>query len=458
LLRPVRRVIGLLLIAGLLAGFGDKALGGTLKQGDILVADFGQRAILRVDPLTGSRSTLSGAGVSSGPLLVQPRGITIDRFGQIFVSDAGEIRKSIFRIDAVTGGRTIVSGPSVGSGDNFEFPLSLEIDSSGNLFVVDLLLKAVFQVNTANGQRTIISSPAIGSGPPLQNPASLTIDESGFLLVGDQSLDAIVRIDPNSGNRTVISGAGVGTGPAFLSPVGSTVGPSGTLYVSDASLVILAVNQSNGNRQLVSGAARGSGPAFESIRGIAREASGSLLAVDATLDQLIRVNVGTGDRLILSSPNPTSEPVFLAPDGIATVGLLEIVGDYNGNGRVDTADYTVWRDMLGSVVIRGTGADGNYDSNVDMADYSLWRMNFGAVIPASAVTSTVIPEPATPAFLGQIVFGVLILRVRRPQRRFAPIARSIFKGFMLGLELVPPCSESSTVPVIRLLFVPVRYR
>src|SRR4029077_10791095 len=53
-------------------------------------------------------------------------------------------------------------------------------------------------------------------------------------------------------------------------------------------------------------------------------------------------------------------------------------GDYNRNGIVDAADYTVWADALGkSVTAPYAGADGNGDGQVTWADYDVWRWNFG---------------------------------------------------------------------------------
>jgi hypothetical protein len=54
------------------------------------------------------------------------------------------------------------------------------------------------------------------------------------------------------------------------------------------------------------------------------------------------------------------------------------LGDYNGDGSTDAADYTVWRDNLGaadeSAFAPGTGNGGG----VDASDYVTWRTNFGA--------------------------------------------------------------------------------
>jgi hypothetical protein len=54
-----------------------------------------------------------------------------------------------------------------------------------------------------------------------------------------------------------------------------------------------------------------------------------------------------------------------------------VIGDYNKNGTVDTADYVIWRKMLSMNVPNGTGADGNGDGVVNDDDYGVWRENFG---------------------------------------------------------------------------------
>ncbi len=48
-------------------------------------------------------------------------------------------------------------------------------------------------------------------------------------------------------------------------------------------------------------------------------------------------------------------------------------GDYNGDGTVNAADYTVWRNTFGHAVSHGSGADGIPDGTIDDADYNFWR-------------------------------------------------------------------------------------
>lgn len=91
----------------------------------------------------------------------------------------------------------------------------------------------------------------------------------------------------------------------------------------------------------------------------------------------------------------------LTVDGTLSV---TISGDYNGDGTVDIADYTVWRDSLGVSTAINAGADGNGDGMVDAADYLVWTNNFGATLPAS---SAAIPEPSSIALS---LLGVAFIR------------------------------------------------
>ena len=78
------------------------------------------------------------------------------------------------------------------------------------------------------------------------------------------------------------------------------------------------------------------------------------------------------------------------------------MGDYNEDGVVDAADYTVWRDtFLSSDDLR---ADGNGDGFIGNADYDIWVANFGATIGASQATA--IPEPHSLAMLVLAVSGL----------------------------------------------------
>ena len=68
---------------------------------------------------------------------------------------------------------------------------------------------------------------------------------------------------------------------------------------------------------------------------------------------------------------------------------IALPGDFNNDGAVNAADYTVWRDNEGSTSSLAADASGN--GRVDQADYNIWAANYGATASA---TSASVPEPA----------------------------------------------------------------
>lgn len=74
---------------------------------------------------------------------------------------------------------------------------------------------------------------------------------------------------------------------------------------------------------------------------------------------------------------------------------LAVPGDYNGNGVVDAADYTKWRDNLGAASEAGINNNGD-GGGVTASDYTFWKARFGNTSGAAAggLISAAVPEPA----------------------------------------------------------------
>jgi hypothetical protein len=92
------------------------------------------------------------------------------------------------------------------------------------------------------------------------------------------------------------------------------------------------------------------------------------------------------------------------------VAVPPVTGDYNGNGIVDAADYTVWRDHLGQSV---TLPNDTTPGSVTQADYDVWKSNFGNHSGSGSGAGASVPEPAS---LLLLLSGTLAICLRRFQK------------------------------------------
>ena len=108
---------------------------------------------------------------------------------------------------------------------------------------------------------------------------------------------------------------------------------------------------------------------------------------------------GSGPSLVLVNPSADPDHALVESwtTSYATYGspgagepTVYLPGDYNRNGFVDAADYTVYRDTLGST--SDLRADGNDNGSVEIGDYGVWRTNFG--LTAAQASAQLIEEPA----------------------------------------------------------------
>jgi hypothetical protein len=82
--------------------------------------------------------------------------------------------------------------------------------------------------------------------------------------------------------------------------------------------------------------------------------------------------------------------------GYVPGNATQLVGDFNGNGVIDAADYAIWRNNAGTT-----------------SDYNLWRANFGKTAGAgSAADSAAVPEPSTIAAVIAMLMATLTFSPR----------------------------------------------
>lgn len=137
--------------------------------------------------------------------------------------------------------------------------------------------------------------------------------------------------------------------------------------------------------QFVNGFAPSIGEQFALITGTTLDVAPNVFARNLAPGWQYDVEQAEGSWLVTS----LSDAVYVLP------------GDYNQDGNVDAADYTVWRDAVGQVGL-GLVADGDYSGVVDEGDYDVWKSNFGAGNNAGAAAGAAdfaVPEPSAGVFI-----------------------------------------------------------
>ena len=118
-------------------------------MGNVLIADWGNNRIRRVDGTTGIITTVAGTGTDGfsgdgGPAtnaeLDWPHNVSVDDSGNLFIADS--LNHRIRRVDGDTGIITTIAGTGTEgfSGDGglatsaeLDFPMDVKVDGSGSL-------------------------------------------------------------------------------------------------------------------------------------------------------------------------------------------------------------------------------------------------------------------------------------------------------------------------------------
>ena len=98
--------------------------------------------------------------------------------------------------------------------------------------------------------------------------------------------------------------------------------------------------------------------------------------------------------------------------GIETSFTEGVAGDYNNNGIVDAADYTVWRDQFGQSFALPNEDPGSTPGMVTTEDYDYWKAHFGATAGGGSLASGTVPEPGMLVMAITGALGVMLVHRR----------------------------------------------
>jgi autotransporter-associated beta strand protein len=123
---------------------------------------------------------------------------------------------------------------------------------------------------------------------------------------------------------------------------------------------------------------------------------------------------GAFQNVLFPTPTGVTWHLIYGPNDVTlaidTSAIAALTGDFNGDGVVNAADYTVWRDTLGSTTL--LVADANHNGVVDAGDLDIWKAHFGEHAGNGAGAAARVPEPATIGLAWIAVSGVFLFRRR----------------------------------------------
>ncbi len=347
-------------------------------NGDLVIVDFGNHRVRRVDHLTSIITPLAGTGEAgyngdrmpaSQAKLSRPEYAVFSPKGDLFIADSYNNR--IRRIDHVSGEISTVAGTGERgfSGDGgpavsaeLHFPEGIAVDIHGNLFISDTVNRRIRRVDARTG---IIETYA-GIGEVGINPedtrarwarflrlARIAVDRSGNVYVADSPSHRILKID--AAKRLVHTFAGTGLqgfsgdgGPATIAdlsfPEGVAVAPNQDIYFADVgNHRVRKVDVRTGIISTVAGTGEkgfsgDGGPATKarlwSPGRVWVDHAGNVLVADILNSRIRRVDAHTG---IIETIAGTGE---WGDGGPARDAMLSVPGDVAyAAGKVYIADY-----------------------------------------------------------------------------------------------------------------------
>ncbi|MBB6428387.1 hypothetical protein HNQ40_000193 [Algisphaera agarilytica] len=264
--------------------------------------------------------------------------------------------------------------------------ITTDMDGQARIGVVDI---GADEFSTAQIVRKPLTTDDVGADWILGIP---TAPSGPYLVIEAEDYSHILDPDSDGDVWTAVQDVAASNGAALESPSGSRT----DLSVSHETLAVYDLLFSNAGVYTAYYRARGfssSTDSFYSPDGFDADPSVTeTLSSDGLFDWV------TGETFVISESNvgmplefrlgrrerdAQLDAFIFHMDSDLTSGELDalleamvISGDYNLNGTVDAADYTVWADSFGSTT--NLAADGNGNGVVDAADYTVWADNFGA--------------------------------------------------------------------------------
>ncbi|TWT35363.1 Extracellular serine protease precursor [Posidoniimonas corsicana] len=398
-------------------------IGGIQGAGNFTKRGPGTLSIEKASTFTGSFTVAEGAvvarsnvvngnlTVSSGAVLSAIGDKAVNTPGVVFLYGAMDINARTDDNSLTTRtGQIFGPGSILASNPNASEPSSLIVDSqtglasfTGSIQGAVSLVKSGSGTQALSGHNTYSGSTTVQAGV-LQVNGTHTGGENyavvgGGSLSGNGAVDAAVVVEAGG---IVAPGASVGS---------LTLGEIEFQTGSTLAVELGGLSAGIEHDELAAGAATLGGSLSVSLL----ESDGALFLPppDGSFTILTAEslsgsfeNADAGDRIGTEGGEGSVIVSYNYVEGAVVLSEFLMTGDFNGDGQIDAADYTVWRDVRGNAVPQYTSADANGDGFVDTKDYAVWRSHFGYAGDASGASNAV-PEPLSAVLAASVIAWIM---------------------------------------------------
>jgi len=339
---------------GVEARFNNPRGISTDSVGNVYVADEGNSTIRKITP-AGIVTTLAGTAGTRGS-------IATDSAGNVYVADDKHAIRKITPAGAVTtlAGTAGTAGSADGTGTaaRFNYPRGVATDSASNVYVADTTNRTIRKITLggavstlAGTARTAGSADGTGAAARFLIPAGIATDRASNVYVADSHI--IRKITPAAVVTTLAGGAtsirgradGAGAAARFDLPRGVAADGAGNAYVAD---------QENHTIRKITPA--GLVSTFAGTAGVKGSADGTGAA--ASFDRPEGVATDTASNVyVADSNNQTIRKI--TPTGVVTTlaGTARIHGSADGTGAAASfhSPVSVATDRTGNVYVADAG-------------------------------------------------------------------------------------------------------
>ena len=385
----------------------NRGVGGSVHVGSLFLYNGSTFSIDAADDLNDYAS-VDGAGsqLDLNRALSLTGSVSVDNGGTLHAHDDLALSDAVVKDGTMTTDSTLNLGGFYGLQlQNSTFNAGDDVDASLAILGVGISDGGTLELNghtlTADVLRLGYSDYFGGSSAGTLNRGTGGSVQLDDITLENGSTFSIEAADSLSGNVTVAGAGSVLTLGRSLSLVGPVdLNTGGTLVVDEQALTLdgsLAIDA-------MSELALEFGPMSVFDDWIFRWAGNHAAEITALHE---------AGQITWNLDGETDVTVREYSDGYTYVVFFpRAAGDYNDDGIVDAADYTVWRNNLGTA---DPAADGDRSGMVDEQDFIIWKRTYGEeIMMGGGGGSMAVPEPAG---LALALLLAAVASVARPIRR-----------------------------------------